>query len=101
MFKEYLAKKLRGDTSVQENAEHAIVLDENDSYTVASQIALNLKGEWDAIEGYQKLIPFFKLHKDKEAEDEIREIISDELNHAKVLQKIMRRYDENIPVNPD
>lgn len=84
---------------IRSNAEHAIVLDNEDKYTVASQIALNLKGEWDAIEGYQKLIPFFELHDDQDAVDKIREIISDELNHAEVLRKLMSDYDGNIPAN--
>lgn len=84
---------------IRSNAEHAIVIDNEDRYTVASQIALNLKGEWDAIEGYQKLIPFFELHDDQDAVDKIREIISDELNHAEVLRKLMSDYDGNIPAN--
>lgn len=81
------------------NAETAIVLDNKNKFTTASQIALNLKGEWDAIEGYQKLIPFLELHNDKDAIDEIREIISDELNHAERLREIMRKYDGDIPTN--
>lgn len=82
-------------------AKNALVLDDENKHTTASQIALNLQGEWDAIEGYQKLIPFFELHDDKDSIDEIREIISDELNHAEVLREIMRKYDGNIPTNED
>ena len=82
-------------------AENAIVLDNENKHTTASQIALNLEGEWDAIEGYQKLIPFFELHDDEDSIDKIREIISDELNHAEVLRKIMNKYDGNIPTNKD
>lgn len=82
-------------------AKNAIVLDNEDKHTTASQIALNLQGEWDAIEGYQKLIPFFELHDDKDSVDKIREIISDELNHAEVLREIMRKYDGDIPTNKD
>lgn len=84
---------------IKANAENAIVFDNEEEHITASQIALNLKGEWDAIEGYQKLIPFFQMHKDEDAIDKIREIISDELNHAEVLRDLMRRYDNNIPTN--
>lgn len=84
---------------IKSNAENAIVLDEKDKQTTAAEIALNLKGEWDAIEGYQKLIPFFKLHSDNDSVNKIREIISDELNHAEVLREIMSKYDDNIPTN--
>lgn len=84
---------------VKSSADTAIVLDNNSKFTTASQIALNLKGEWDAIEGYQKLIPFFEMHRDQESIDHIREIISDELNHAEILREIMRKYDGDIPTN--
>lgn len=84
---------------IKSSADTAIVLDNNNKFTTASQIALNLKGEWDAIEGYQKLIPFFELHGDQDAIDHIREIISDELNHAEILREIMSRYDGDIPTN--
>jgi len=84
---------------IKSSADTAIVLDNNNKFTTASQIALNLKGEWDAIEGYQKLIPFFEMHGDQESIDHIREIISDELNHAEILREIMRKYDGDIPTN--
>ena len=84
---------------IRASADTALVLDNENKFTTASQIALNLKGEWDAIEGYQKLIPFFEMHEDEEAIDQIREIISDELNHAEVLKEIMSRYDGEIPTN--
>ena len=84
---------------VRANAETAITLDVENKHTTAAQIAINLEGEWDAIEGYQKLIPFFELHDDQDAVDKIREIISDELNHAEVLRDLMRRYDGDIPTN--
>lgn len=84
---------------IRASADTAIVLDNENKHTTASQIALNLKSEWDAIEGYQKLIPFFELHDDQDSIDKIREIISDELNHAEVLRKIMKKYDGNIPTN--
>lgn len=84
---------------IKSSADTAIVLDNENKFTTASQIALNLKGEWDAVEGYQKLIPFFEMHDDQESIDHIREIISDELNHAEILREIMRKYDGDIPTN--
>ena len=84
---------------IKASAQDAIVLDAENKHTTASQIALNLKSEWDAIEGYQKLIPFFEMHNDSDSIDKVREIISDELNHAEVLREIMRKYDGDIPTN--
>lgn len=78
-----------------------MILDETDNHTIASQIALNVEAEWDAIEGYQKLIPFLELRNDLESIDHIREIISDELNHAELLREIIRRYDGNIETAED
>ena len=86
---------------IRASASDAIILDTENKYTTASQIALNLEGEWDAIEGYQKLIPFFELHRDNDSIEKIREIISDELNHAEVLREIMSKYDGDIPTNKD
>ena len=86
---------------IRASASDAIILDTENKYTTASQIALNLEGEWDAIEGYQKLIPFFELHRDNDSIEKIREIISDELNHAEVLREIMNKYDGDIPTNKD
>ena len=82
-------------------AASGLVLDENNDHTIASQIALNVEAEWDAIEGYQKLIPFLELRNDQESIDHIREIISDELNHAELLQKMIRKYDGNIETAKD
>lgn len=84
-----------------ESSKDALVHDINSSETVASQIALNLQGEYDAIEGYYKLIPFLRDHNDREAVEQIREIISDEKNHAMLLNEIMMRYDGDIPVAED
>ena len=86
---------------VRSSADAAIVLDNKNKYTTASQISLNLKSEWDAIEGYQKLIPFLELHNDEDSIAKVREIISDELNHAEVLREIIRKYDGDIPTNKD
>lgn len=82
-------------------ASDGLILNPDDNQTVASQIALNIEGEWDAIEGYQKLIPFLESKGDKEAVGHVREIISDELNHAEVLREIMKRYDGNIETAED
>jgi bacterioferritin (cytochrome b1) len=86
---------------IKSSADTAIVLDNDNKFTTASQIALNLQGEWDAIEGYDKLIPFFELHGDQESIDHIREIISDELNHAEILRGILSKYDGNIETAED
>jgi len=82
-------------------ASDGAVLDINDKQTVAAEIALNIEAEWDAIEGYQKLISFLEAKDDNEAVEQVREIISDELNHAEVLREIMRRYDGNIQTAAD
>ena len=86
---------------IRSSADDALIYKEDDNYTIASQIAMNNKAEWDAIEGYQKLIPFLEAKNDKESVDHIREIISDELNHAEILREIMRKYDKDIPTNKD
>lgn len=86
---------------IRGSAEDNLIFDENDDATVASQIALNNKSEWDAIEGYQKLIPFLKAKNDDEAVAQIEEIISDELNHAEVLRELMKKYDGGIPTNQE
>lgn len=82
-------------------ASEGIYKDTDDKFTVASQIAVNIKAEWDAIDGYNKLIPFFEAENDQEAVDQVKEIISDELNHAEVLSEIMKRYDTGIEAAED
>lgn len=86
---------------IRSSADDALIYNEADDYTIASQIAMNNKAEWDAIEGYQKLIPFLEAKSDTESVDHIREIISDELNHAEILREIIRKYDKDIPTNKD
>ena len=78
-----------------------LVYDEKDKQTVASQIAVNTEAEWDAIEGYQKLIPFLQAQNDQESIDQIKEIISDELNHAEMLRAMMKKYDGGIETAED
>ena len=83
------------------HASDGIILDENDDQTIAAQIALNTEAEWDAIEGYQKLIPFLMKRGDMESVEQVREIISDELNHAELLRAMMKKYDGGIETAED
>lgn len=79
----------------------ALVLDDKSKMAVASQISLNIKDEFGAIEGYNKLIDFLAMYDDQEGIDQVREIISDEKNHSEVLSKLLMKYDGNIPVAED
>lgn len=79
----------------------ALVLDDKSKMAVASQISLNIKGEFGAIEDYNKLIDFLAMYDDQEGVDQVREIISDEKNHSEVLSKLLMKYDGNIPVAED
>lgn len=81
---------------INEAAKDAIILDKNSKAIVASQVALNIQGEWDAIDGYMKLIPWLEKYGDQESIDHIREIISDEKNHAELLRGIILKYDGKI-----
>ena len=80
-------------------SSEGLTYDKDDNYTIAAQIALNNQAEWDAIEGYQKLIPFLEAKGDTEGVEQIAEIISDELNHAEVLRELMKKYDGGIETN--
>lgn len=79
----------------------ALVVDDKSRMAVASQISLNIKGEFGAIEDYNKLIDFLAMYDDQEGIDQVREIISDEKNHSEVLNKLLMKYDGNIPVAED
>lgn len=79
----------------------ALVLDDKSKMAVASQISLNIKDEFGAIEGYNKLIDFLAMYDDQEGIDQVREVISDEKNHSEVLGKLLMKYDGNIPVAED
>lgn len=81
---------------LNEAASNAIVLDNDSKYIVASQIALNIQGEYDAIDGYNKIIPYFLKYGDQESVDQIKEIIADEKNHSNELNKILLKYDGNV-----
>lgn len=83
------------------HASEGAILNIDDNQTIASQIAVNNKAEWDAIDGYQKLIPFLEKKGDKESIDQIKEIISDELNHSYILREMMKKYDGGIEMAED
>lgn len=81
---------------VLESASEGLILDKDNKMIVASQISLNLKGEWDAIEGYNKLIPFLEANSDQDAVDVIKSIIADEKAHAEKLNIVLLKYDGDI-----
>ena len=68
------------------------------NYQVAAVIAANGADEWEAIEGYYKLL---EMITDPEDADVIKEIISDEKNHKMLLTKMAMKYDSNIEVAED
>lgn len=86
---------------VKASANNAIVLNNDDKLAVASQVSLNIEGEWDAIRGYDLLLKFLEKYNDQESIDHVREIISDEKNHAMLLRDILLKYDGDIPVAED
>lgn len=63
-----------------------------------SAISLNAKDEHEAIEGYTRMLSQIKGLPDSslktELEEKIKEIISDELEHAKVLTEFYERVSE-------
>lgn len=86
---------------IKSSANNAIVLDDDDKLAVASQISLNIEGEWDAVRGYDLLLQFLEKYNDEESIEHVREIISDEKNHAMLLRDILLKYDGDIPVAKD
>ena len=86
---------------IKENTNDSIVLNLNDQYTVASQISMNLKAEWDAVQGYDLLIQMLKDQGDADSVAVVEEIISDEKNHAMLLEEMISKYDGDIPVAED
>ena len=86
---------------VKASANNAIVLNNDDKLAVSSQVSLNIEGEWDAIRGYDLLLQFLEKYNDQESIDHVREIISDEKNHAMLLRDILLKYDGDIPVAED
>lgn len=66
----------------------------DDNYSMAEIISDNAAGEYDAITGYEALLSkMMELGIPQEDLDQISEIISDEKNHAEVLHKMLRKYD--------
>jgi len=53
------------------------------NYALASIVAMNNKGEQEAIEGYMQILAMPGLP--QKLYDDIREIISDEMNHTEKL----------------
>lgn len=86
---------------INESASEAKMIHGDSSYNLASQVSLNIKGEFDAIEGYDKLIPWFEKNHDKESINIVREIISDEKNHVELLKKVLSKYDHDIEIAKD
>jgi len=52
---------------------------------IAAEVAKNAAGEYEAIEGYLRLLNIQGMS--KELADDIREIISDEMNHGEKLAR--------------
>ena len=52
---------------------------------IAAEVAKNAAGEYEAIEGYMRLLNIQGMS--KELADDIREIISDEMNHGEKLAR--------------
>lgn len=86
---------------INEDANNSLILDIKDDMTVASQVALNLEGEWNAIRGYNLLIEFLESKHDQESIDKVKEIVSDEKNHTEILRGIILKYDGEIPTAED
>lgn len=86
---------------IKSSANNAIVLNDDDKLAVASQVSLNIEGEWDAVRGYDLLLQFLEKYNDEESIEHVREIISDEKNHAMLLRDILLKYDGDIPVAED
>ncbi len=70
----------------------------SENYDLAVLLAKNAADEEEAIQGYYEMLP-----KVMSAEDQavIREIISDEKNHAMKLTQMMLKYDGNIQMAQD
>ena len=66
---------------------------EHDKNVIASKIEFNIKKEAEANEYYFELLNLIA----DEDKDKIKEIISDELNHAIILGKLQEKYSGIIP----
>ena len=65
------------------------------AYDLSSMIARNNVGEQQAIEGYMQLLAVPGIP--QELADDIREIISDELNHTEKLNSWMIKLSGIVP----
>lgn len=92
----YTHKSDNGLTVFYESADNALVLDKENDSTIASQVSMNIKAEWDAIQGYDLLIPFLESKNDYESIEVVRDIIADEKAHADKLRKVLMKYDGGI-----
>lgn len=66
---------------------------EHDKNVIASKIEFNIKKEAEANEYYFELLNLVA----DEDKDNIKEIISDELNHSIILGKLQEKYSGVIP----
>lgn len=66
---------------------------DHDKNVIASKIEFNIKKEAEANEYYFELLNLIA----DEDKDTIKEIISDELNHAIILGKLQEKYSGIIP----
>lgn len=99
MIKIFNEGKINESKSIRvDESSGALVVDEKSKMSVASQISFNIKGEYGAIEDYNKLIDFLSIYDDQEGVDIIKDIISDEKAHSEKLNKILMKYDGNIPI---
>ena len=69
--------------------------------TLPEMIAMNLKGEPDAIEKYYPLRDALREAGDEEGALLVEEIIADEKNHINLLQVIQMKHDGNIKIAAD
>jgi len=69
-----------------------------ENFVLAAELAALAADEEEAIQGYYAIMPKIM---DKADQDTLKEIISDEKNHAMLLQKMMLKYDSNIAMAED
>jgi len=70
----------------------------SENFSIAAAIAANNEDEHEAIKGYYELL---ELISDPADQDVIKEIISDEKNHAERLSNLALKYDSNIAAAED
>lgn len=86
---------------LKENITETVSLDTEGQIdrALATAISQNMKDEADAIGYYNDLLNYDALV--EEDRKQIEEFISDEKNHLEGLQKMLVRYDGNIPTSQD